>query len=53
MKKAMGNLLTDGQYEDLALLEQGEVIVNLGGNSNYKIKTDPDQEQLVRFAGGH
>lgn len=43
MKKAMGNLLTDGQYEDLALLEQGEVIVNLGGNNNYKIKTDPDQ----------
>ncbi|MFB8625924.1 VirB4 family type IV secretion system protein [Enterococcus casseliflavus] len=53
MKKAMGNLLTDGQYEDLALLEQGEVIVNLGGNNNYKIKTDPDQEQLKRFAGGH
>lgn len=53
MKKAMGDLLTDGQYADLAMMEQGEVLVNLGGNVNYKIKSDPDTRQLQRFAGGH
>lgn len=53
MKKAMGGLLTEGQYKDLSLMEQGDVFINLGGTNNYKIKTDPDEKQLMRFAGGH
>ncbi|WP_429976889.1 VirB4 family type IV secretion system protein [Enterococcus sp. AZ051] len=53
MRKAMGSLLTEGQYNDLALMEQGEVFINLGGTNNYKITTDPDEKQLIRFAGGH
>lgn len=53
MKKAMGSLLTESQYKGLSLMEQGEVFINLGGASNFKIKADPDQKQLERFAGGH
>jgi len=34
-------------------MEQGEVFINLGGTNNYKITTDPDEKQLIRFAGGH
>lgn len=53
MKKAMGSLLTEGQYAELSLMEQGDVFINLGGANNYKIKTDSDERQLTRFSGGH
>lgn len=53
MQRAMGTLLTESEYEELALMRQGQALINLGGNENYRITVDPDESQLERFDGGH
>ena len=53
LRRAMGHAFEESEYETLNNLEQGEVVVYLGGSENYKIKVMPDQDQLKIFDGGH
>lgn len=53
VRRAMGNAFEESEYTTLNNLEQGEVVVYLGGNENYKIKVLPDADQLKVFDGGH
>lgn len=53
IEQAMGTTFTDSEYELLMNLKRGESVWNLGGNINYQVKIDPDQDQLDIFDGGH
>lgn len=53
IRRAMGNVFEESEYETLNDLEQGEAVVYLGGSENYKIKVKPDTHQLKIFDGGH
>lgn len=52
VKKTMGNVLEDSDYEQITQLSKGQVIANLGGAVNYKFTNKPTKAQLDIFQGG-
>ena len=52
LKGTLGNALTNDDYERISQLTKGQIIVNLGGRSNYQVTNKPTPQQLEIFQGG-
>lgn len=52
MRNVLGDTITETEFAELTRLQQGEAIVQVAPGETYKVKFEPTEDQLERFAGG-